>query len=104
MSKIMMYGTPTCGDCILAKQVFAENDIDYDSHMSALHIVPRVMIDYGTAKYGVYMFSDGYIDQFGGPKSKKFMKKRFKDLLVQINNKIINKNTDFNLIIKDAIT
>jgi glutaredoxin len=30
MSKIMMYGTPTCGDCILAKQVFAENDIDYD--------------------------------------------------------------------------
>ena len=26
------------------------------------------------------------------------------DLLVQINNKIINKNTDFNLIIKDAIT
>lgn len=30
MSKITMYGTPTCGDCILAKHVFAENDIDYD--------------------------------------------------------------------------
>ena len=25
-----MYGTPTCGDCVLAKQVFAENDVDYD--------------------------------------------------------------------------
>ena len=30
MSKILMYGTPTCGDCVLAKQVFAENDVDYD--------------------------------------------------------------------------
>lgn len=25
-----MYGTPTCGDCVLAKQVFAENNVDYD--------------------------------------------------------------------------
>ena len=25
-----MYGTPTCGDCVLAKQVFAEKNIDYD--------------------------------------------------------------------------
>ena len=23
-----MYGTPTCGDCVLAKQVFAEKNID----------------------------------------------------------------------------
>ena len=30
MSKILMYGTPTCGDCVLAKQVFAEKNIDYD--------------------------------------------------------------------------
>jgi len=30
MSKILMYGTPTCGDCVLAKQVFAENNVDYD--------------------------------------------------------------------------
>jgi glutaredoxin len=29
MSKILMYGTPTCGDCVLAKQVFAENNVDY---------------------------------------------------------------------------
>ena len=25
-----MYGTPTCGDCVLAKQVFSENNVDYD--------------------------------------------------------------------------
>ena len=30
MGKILMYGTPTCGDCVLAKQVFAEKNVDYD--------------------------------------------------------------------------
>ncbi len=32
----------------------------------------------------LYMFSDGYIDQFGGPEGNKFMKKRFKKLLQSI--------------------
>jgi serine phosphatase RsbU (regulator of sigma subunit)/ligand-binding sensor domain-containing protein len=32
----------------------------------------------------IYLFSDGYIDQFGGPKGKKFMSKRFKRLLLEI--------------------
>jgi len=31
-----------------------------------------------------YMFSDGFPDQFGGPKDKKFMNKRFKQLLCEI--------------------
>jgi serine phosphatase RsbU (regulator of sigma subunit) len=30
----------------------------------------------------VYIFSDGYIDQFGGPENKKFMQKRLKQLLL----------------------
>ncbi|MGV6861872.1 MAG: tetratricopeptide repeat protein [Putridiphycobacter sp.] len=30
-----------------------------------------------------YMFSDGYPDQFGGPKNKKFMRKRFTNILVE---------------------
>jgi serine phosphatase RsbU (regulator of sigma subunit) len=33
----------------------------------------------------IYLFSDGYIDQFGGPKGKKFMRKRFKELLSSIH-------------------
>jgi serine phosphatase RsbU (regulator of sigma subunit) len=33
--------------------------------------------------YTFYMFSDGYQDQFGGPRKKKFMIKRFKELLTQ---------------------
>jgi serine phosphatase RsbU (regulator of sigma subunit) len=30
----------------------------------------------------LYLMSDGYEDQFGGPKGKKFMSKRLKELLV----------------------
>ncbi len=33
-----------------------------------------------------YLFSDGYADQFGGPKGKKFMRKRFYQLLIDISN------------------
>ncbi len=33
------------------------------------------------------MFSDGYPDQFGGANNKKFTKKRFKELLVEISDK-----------------
>ncbi|MBU0489649.1 MAG: SpoIIE family protein phosphatase [Bacteroidetes bacterium] len=32
----------------------------------------------------VYMLSDGYIDQFGGPSRKKFLAKRFRELIVEI--------------------
>lgn len=34
----------------------------------------------------IYLFSDGYADQFGGPKGKKFMYKRFKELILSIHN------------------
>jgi serine phosphatase RsbU (regulator of sigma subunit) len=30
----------------------------------------------------LYLFSDGFADQFGGPKGKKFMYKQFKDILL----------------------
>jgi serine phosphatase RsbU (regulator of sigma subunit) len=32
----------------------------------------------------VYLFSDGFVDQFGGPSGKKFMSKNFKKLLLDI--------------------
>ncbi len=32
----------------------------------------------------IYMFTDGYADQFGGPKGKKFMTRRFRELIMQI--------------------
>jgi len=33
----------------------------------------------------LYTFSDGYVDQFGGPDKRKFMSKRFRELLVEIH-------------------
>ncbi len=32
-----------------------------------------------------YIFSDGYMDQFGGPQGRKFMSKRFKNKLLEIH-------------------
>ena len=32
----------------------------------------------------IYVFSDGYADQFGGPQGKKFMRKQFRQMLVEI--------------------
>ncbi|MBU0763682.1 MAG: SpoIIE family protein phosphatase [Bacteroidetes bacterium] len=35
----------------------------------------------------IYIFSDGYADQFGGPHGKKFKYKSFKELLLSIQDK-----------------
>jgi serine phosphatase RsbU (regulator of sigma subunit) len=32
----------------------------------------------------IYLFSDGYADQFGGPRGKKFMRKQFRTMLLSI--------------------
>ncbi len=37
----------------------------------------------------MYAFSDGYIDQFGGNNNKKFLAKRFRKLLLDINHESI---------------
>jgi serine phosphatase RsbU (regulator of sigma subunit) len=37
-----------------------------------------------------YLFSDGYIDQFGGPDQRKFMKKGFKKLILDIQGNPMN--------------
>ena len=34
----------------------------------------------------IYLLSDGFADQFGGPKGKKFMYKQLRDTLVELNN------------------
>ncbi len=34
----------------------------------------------------LYIFSDGYADQFGGPRGKKFMTRRFRQLVIEIAN------------------
>jgi len=34
----------------------------------------------------IYMFTDGFVDQFGGTKGKKFMAKRLREILLSINH------------------
>jgi len=41
-----------------------------------------------------YIFSDGFADQFGGPKGKKFMYKPFKKLLSDIHDKPMDEQKD----------
>jgi serine phosphatase RsbU (regulator of sigma subunit) len=43
-------------------------------------------IDFRKGDY-IYLFTDGYADQFGGPKGKKYMYKPFQDLLLRIHHK-----------------
>ncbi|MBL7931038.1 MAG: SpoIIE family protein phosphatase, partial [Bacteroidia bacterium] len=42
----------------------------------------------------LYIFSDGYADQFGGENGKKFMLKNFKELLVSISEEEMYKQED----------
>lgn len=38
----------------------------------------------------LYVFSDGYADQFGGPKGKKFLKKKFREMILDISDLRMN--------------
>ena len=42
----------------------------------------------------IYTFSDGYQDQFGGPKGRKFMIKRQKQMLMDIYSEPLQKQKD----------
>lgn len=42
----------------------------------------------------IYIFSDGYADQFGGEKGKKFMVANFKKLLISIQNEAMEKQKE----------
>lgn len=43
----------------------------------------------------LYTFTDGYQDQFGGPRNKKFMIKRFRQLMCDIHDKSLNQQKKF---------
>ena len=42
----------------------------------------------------IYLFSDGFADQFGGEKGKKFKTAQMKDVLLSIRNKNMNDQTN----------
>ena len=42
----------------------------------------------------LYLYTDGYADQFGGPKGKKFMYKKLNEMLLAISTKPFTKQPD----------
>lgn len=42
----------------------------------------------------IFIFSDGYADQFGGPNGKKFMAGNFRDLLLEVSKHPVDKQKD----------
>lgn len=42
----------------------------------------------------IYLITDGYADQFGGPESKKFKAKNLKNLILQISNEKVNQQIE----------
>ncbi len=66
---------------------FAENMEPFTNHELQLHSDDRI-----------YLFSDGFKDQFGGPNNyrggKKFMKKHFKELLLSISHETLDRQKE----------
>ncbi len=54
---------------------FTENDQYFETH--------EIQLPHGDT---FYIFTDGYVDQFGGEKGKKFTTKKFKQLLLEIQS------------------
>ncbi len=42
----------------------------------------------------IYLFTDGFADQFGGPRGKKFMYKRFREALISVQDKSMEEQKD----------
>ncbi|NJL11624.1 MAG: SpoIIE family protein phosphatase [Microscillaceae bacterium] len=64
------------GDKIPIGGYLYQEDHSYTRHVVPLHTSTRI-----------YLFSDGFADQFGGPEKKKFMMGRFRELLFSIHQR-----------------
>jgi serine phosphatase RsbU (regulator of sigma subunit)/HAMP domain-containing protein len=62
---------------------FLPNEMNYQNH--------SIQLQKGDA---VYVFSDGYADQFGGDRGKKFMYKNFRNLLLEIHQKSVEEQQE----------
>ena len=64
MSNIKMYGTPTCKDCVIAKEVFQELGTDYEfiniaDSQEATEIA--IKVNNGVRRIPVILFADNSI-------------------------------------------
>ncbi|MGQ9621433.1 MAG: SpoIIE family protein phosphatase, partial [Bacteroidales bacterium] len=76
-------GSMTNGTYILETIYASKMPIGISSKMDENFIFYDWELERGVS---YYLFSDGYIDQFGGPNGRKFMKKNFKRLILEIQD------------------
>lgn len=62
---------------------FYENSKDFSTHLLTINSGSQV-----------YLFTDGYGDQFGGPKGKKYKNKSLKEFLVTICDQPVEKQVE----------
>ncbi len=76
----------------LLETIFASKmPIGISSRMNEKFVFYDWNLEHGVS---YYLFSDGYIDQFGGPKGRKFMKKNFKRFLLEMQDYPMNKQKE----------
>jgi mycoredoxin len=64
MTQIKVYGTPMCGDCVVAKKVFNENNIDFNFINiadSEEDTKKAIELNNGVRRIPVIVFEDGSI-------------------------------------------
>ncbi len=59
-----------------------------------LRTIPTYLENESSSKRTLYLFTDGYADQFGGPKAKKYSKGKFKELLLRIQHLPMNEQRE----------
>ena len=78
------------------ENILAENNdrhiIEYKGDRMPVGIHRKIETEFTQIEYSyknkdrIYLMSDGYVDQFGGKKAKKFKKKQFIEMLINIQN------------------
>ena len=84
-------GTMSDGKYLLETIFASKMPIGISSKMDEDFVFYDWSLEKGTS---YYLFSDGYIDQFGGEHGRKFMKKNFKKLILEIQDYPMNKQKE----------
>jgi hypothetical protein len=84
-------GSMSNGKYLLETIYASKMPIGISSRMDEKFVFHDLTLEKGIS---YYMFSDGYIDQFGGGHGRKFMKKNFKRLLLDIQDFPMNRQKE----------
>ncbi len=88
----MADGSMSNGKFLLETLYASKMPIGISSRMDEEFVFQEWALEKGTS---YYLASDGYIDQFGGHEGRKFMKKSFKRLLLEIQDLPMNEQKNF---------